>query len=81
MVVHAQRYHMDENQNISHKRALTKIELVFVVAGHCASEILIARIIGELYAQVSFFPTRGVCLPLYIIGECMNDRITLKCCM
>ena len=20
-----------------------------------------------------------VCLPLYIIGECMNDRITLEC--
>ena len=28
-----------------------------MVPGHCASEILIVRIIGELYAQVSFFPT------------------------
>ena len=33
--------------------------IVFVVAGHCASKILIVRIIGELYAQVSFFPTMG----------------------
>ena len=37
----------------------TKIEIVFVVTGHCAREILIVRIIGELYAQVSFFPTMG----------------------
>ena len=37
----------------------TKIAIVFVVAGHCASEILIVRVIGELYAQVSFFPTMG----------------------
>ena len=36
-----------------------KIAIVFVVAGHCAREILLARIIGELYAQVSFFPTTG----------------------
>ena len=36
-----------------------KIAIVFVVAGHCASEILIVRVIGELYAQVSFFPTMG----------------------
>ena len=38
---------------------LTKIAIVFVVTGHCAVEILIVRIIGELYAQVSFFPTTG----------------------
>ena len=38
---------------------MTKIAIVFLVAGPCASEILIARIIGELYAQVSFFPTMG----------------------
>ena len=36
-----------------------KKDIVFVVAGHCASEILIVRIIRELYAQVSFFPTMG----------------------
>ena len=36
---------------------MTKIAIVYVVAGHCASEILIVRIIGELHAQVSFFPT------------------------
>ena len=34
-------------------------KIVFVVTGHCASEILVVRIIGELYAQVSFFPTMG----------------------
>ena len=38
---------------------MTKIAIVFVVAGQCASKILIVRIIGELYAQVSFFPTMG----------------------
>ena len=37
----------------------TYIAIVFVVAGHCARQILIVRIIGELYAQVSFFPTTG----------------------
>ena len=36
-----------------------KIAIVFVVAGHCASKILIVKIIRELYAQVSFFPTTG----------------------
>ena len=36
-----------------------KIGIDFVVLGHCASEILIVRIIKELYAQVSFFPTTG----------------------
>ena len=49
----------DESQNISHKEHYDKIAIVCVVAGHCASEILIVRIIGELYAQVSFFPTTG----------------------
>ena len=38
---------------------MTKIAIVCVVAGHCPSELLIVRIIGELYAQVSFFPTTG----------------------
>ena len=38
---------------------MTKIAIVFVVAGHCAREILIVRIIGELYAQGNFFPTTG----------------------
>ena len=38
---------------------MTKIAIVFVVAGHCASKILIVRIIGELHAQASFFPTMG----------------------
>ena len=33
--------------------------IVFVVTDNCASEILIVRVIGELYAQVSFFPTMG----------------------
>ena len=76
-----------------------------MVPGHCASEILLARIIGELYAQVSFFSYNvsyiwvilhlllllvpngqynGIVSKVYvhcIIGECMNDRITLECCM
>ena len=30
-----------------------------MVAGHCASEKLIVRIIGELHAQVNSFPTMG----------------------
>ena len=34
---------------------MTNLAIVTVVTGDCASEILIVSIIGELYAQVSFF--------------------------
>ena len=94
-----------ETYSISHKIASwLNIAVVFVVPGHCASEILLARIIGELYAQVSLFlqcilrwvilqlllllvpngQYNSIALEVYVhckIGECMNDRITLECCM
>ena len=49
---------MDNNLSIFYIRGL-HIPIDFVVTGHCASEILKVRIVGELYAQVSSFPTTG----------------------
>ena len=50
---------MDGNQTHPINEHYDRIGIVFVVLSLCASKILIVRIIGELYAQVNFFPTMG----------------------
>ena len=49
-----------------------------MVAGHCASKILIVRIIGELYAQVSLFPTMKIEIVFVVAGHCASEILIVR---